>query len=279
MAIIAVYSPKGGVGKSTISSDIAYRSAKLGRKNTLLWDFDTEGGSGFLLGADQAQNIRSSRVFEKVSSVTNHIQTTGHKKLSYLGLSSELHDFASSLQRLGPNQRLPELLSFAHRSFDRLVLDCPPVRNELSKQILSAADLLLVPLPVSPLAARALHHVQDDLAKEGRTNLPVLPVFSMYDSRRSAHRSAREDWMQPYPVVPYSTDVEQIAFRRQMIDEFAQRSPAAQALNMLWRGLEKRIRDDEAKQQKRQAGAKVQMPSQVGKIVSRFAGADRDSTH
>ena len=43
MAVIAVYSSKGGVGKTTLSVDLAWRSAMLGGHRTLLWDLDVQG--------------------------------------------------------------------------------------------------------------------------------------------------------------------------------------------------------------------------------------------
>ena len=49
LGIIAVYSPKGGVGKTTISVDLAWRFATMGNMRTLLLDLDTQGGSGFML--------------------------------------------------------------------------------------------------------------------------------------------------------------------------------------------------------------------------------------
>ena len=53
MGIIAISSMKGGVGKTTLAADLAWRSAVLGGHRTLLWDLDPQGGAGFLLGHDE----------------------------------------------------------------------------------------------------------------------------------------------------------------------------------------------------------------------------------
>jgi cellulose biosynthesis protein BcsQ len=65
MAVIAVYSSKGGVGKTTLAVDLAWRSAALGGHRTLLWDLDVQGGAGFLLGMDEVSRMRAASLFQR----------------------------------------------------------------------------------------------------------------------------------------------------------------------------------------------------------------------
>lgn len=60
MGVIAIYSPKGGVGKTTTSVDLAWRCAVQGGHKTLLWDIDTQGGSGFLLNVEESALVQDS---------------------------------------------------------------------------------------------------------------------------------------------------------------------------------------------------------------------------
>ncbi|MGB3470694.1 MAG: ParA family protein, partial [Erythrobacter sp.] len=46
MASIAVYSVKGGVGKTTFAVNLAWCAANISRRKTLLWDLDASNGSG-----------------------------------------------------------------------------------------------------------------------------------------------------------------------------------------------------------------------------------------
>ena len=48
--IIAVYSAKGGVGKTTLAVNLAWASAALSGHRTLLWDLDAQGAASFILG-------------------------------------------------------------------------------------------------------------------------------------------------------------------------------------------------------------------------------------
>ena len=60
MSSIAIYSPKGGVGKSTCAVSLAYLSAATtSKRRTLLWDIDAQGAAGYLLSASPARGGRS----------------------------------------------------------------------------------------------------------------------------------------------------------------------------------------------------------------------------
>jgi cellulose biosynthesis protein BcsQ len=125
------------------------------------------------------------------------IEPTPYHGLSLLRADDSLRSLPVHLARLGQKKRLAQLTWPLRREFSRIILDCPPMQNEVSEQILSAADVLIVPLPASPLAARALDLLRRDLVKKmGGTRR--LPVLSMYDARRKGHRAAREGKMAPF---------------------------------------------------------------------------------
>ena len=54
--------------------------------------------------------------------------------------------------------------------------------------MLRAADVLIVPLVPTPLSLRMLVQLYDFIAREGWTDLALLPFFSMVDRRRSLHQ-------------------------------------------------------------------------------------------
>src|SRR3954464_5036251 len=58
MRSIAVYSLKGGVGKTSLAVNLAWASATLSSRRTLLWDLDGQAAASFLVGA--AERKRSA---------------------------------------------------------------------------------------------------------------------------------------------------------------------------------------------------------------------------
>jgi len=240
MAVIAVYSMKGGVGKTTMAVDLAWRFSQRGGHETLLFDLDPQGGAGFLLGHEERKVQRAMSAFHHAKAPRDLIEPTKYDGLSLIGADQSLRDLPVQLARIGAKKRLAQMLSFMKGDYPRIVLDCPPMINEVSEQIMEAADLIVVPLPASPLAARAFGFIRQELAKRPG-HPPVLPVLSMYDARRKLHRWVRENAAANWPVIPASSHVEQVAVRREPIAAFANWSPASQGFEQLHGALEAKL--------------------------------------
>jgi cellulose biosynthesis protein BcsQ len=240
MASIAIYSVKGGVGKTTFSVNLAWCAAAISRRETLLWDLDAANGSGFLLGVDPHTKRTATSVFNRGRDPSKLIQKTAFSGLHLLPADESIRTLDRQFDRIGKKRRLAKLAHQLGKEYDRILFDCPPVLNEISAQVMRAADLVIVPLPPSPLSARALDQVVEAVRGSGKRHPPILPVMSMIDMRRTLHREAREahpNW----PVVPLASAIEQCAVRRQPVGAFAPRSPAARAFAQLWTAIERKL--------------------------------------
>ena len=240
MASIAVYSVKGGVGKTTLAVNLAWCASAISRRKTLLWDLDASNGSGFLLGIDPKKKRSADSMFAEDSDPEKLIQTTAFPNLDLLPADESIRALDRQLDRLGKKKRLAKLTEVLGKSYDRIIFDCPPVLNELSAQVMRAADLVIVPLPPSPLSARAFEVVVEEVRGQGKGHPPILPVLSMLDLRRSLHKAAREA-NPTWPAIPLASAVEQCAVERRPVGAFAPRSPAARAIAQLWTAIERKL--------------------------------------
>lgn len=240
MASIAVYSVKGGVGKTTLAVNLAWCAATISRRKTLLWDLDAANGSGFLLGIDPKKKRSAESIFAEGSDPAKLIQPTAWKGLDLLPADESIRALDRQLDKLGKKKRLAKVTEALGKNYDRIIFDCPPVLNELSAQVMRAADLVIVPLPPSPLSARAFEVVVEEVRGQGKGHPPILPVLSMLDLRRSLHKAAREA-NPAWPAIPLASAVEQCAVERQPVGAFAPRSPAARAIAQLWTAIEKKL--------------------------------------
>ncbi len=242
MAVIAVWSIKGGVGKTTLAVDIAWRSAVRSHHKTLLWDLDPQAGCSWMLGLDCKRPPRVTSLFHRDAQATDLVLETRWPDLKLLPADDSLRSLSIALARIGHRRRLSQLTKRLNGQFTRIILDCPPVMNEISDQVIGAADLLIVPLPPSPLSMRALDAIRQELVRNHSRHPPILPVLSMYDGRRRLHREVHQGIAAGWPVIPMASAIEQAAVRRQPLGAFADWSDSSAPLQRLWDGIEAKLR-------------------------------------
>lgn len=261
MSVIAVYSIKGGVGKTTTAFDLAWRMATAGGNRTLLWDLDLQGGAAYLLDKPQPRVPRAIGAFRPGGLLRQQVQATAFDRLFLLPADPSLRILPNQLARVNQRNRLDWMANFLSGEFRRIVLDCPPALNEVSDQVIGAADLIVVPLPPSPLSMRAFESIQAELAYNHLHPPPLFPVLTLYDQRRKLHREVRETIAADWPAVPFSSDIEQVAARRAPIDSFAAKSRGGQALAAVWEQVEARLAEIAAARTRRGAPAPAPAPA------------------
>jgi cellulose biosynthesis protein BcsQ len=145
MRSIAIYSLKGGVGKTTLTVSLAWASAMQSSRRTLLWDLDPQAAASFMLGATTAGK-QAQAVFARDVDPAKLIRRTAIDRLDLLPADASLRGLDRLLFGLAKKKRLLKLIEDVGRDYDRVLLDSPPGLTETSEQVLRAADLVLVPL-------------------------------------------------------------------------------------------------------------------------------------
>lgn len=240
MATIAIYSMKGGVGKTTIAVNLAWASATLSNRRTLLWDLDAQAASTFILAPKRPAGDEARAVLEGDIASENIIIPTGIEGLDMIPADSSLRGLDVIFAEIGRKKRLLRLTEELVSRYDRIILDCPPGLGATSDQLMRGASLILLPMIPSSLSRRAYGEVRDHLDRHHKGGPPVFPVFTMVDRRRLAHlRTIAAD--PGCPTIPMASVVEQMADRHAPIGVYAPRSPATKAFASLWTAVERRI--------------------------------------
>lgn len=240
LGTIAVYSLKGGVGKTTFAINLAWASAKISRRRTLLWDLDPQAASSWLLSTGTATRDAAQAIFNKDVDIRKLVQPSTVPGLDLIAADTSLRDLDHLFREMDKKKRLAKLIDGLSRDYDRIILDCPPGLTDTSEQVLRAADLIVIPVIPSPLSQRAMGEVARYLVQRGGRHPPILPVYSMVDRRRALHRAAIEE--QPnWTTIPMASAIEQMTVRRKPLGAFAASSPAAKEFAALWTMIERQL--------------------------------------
>ncbi len=238
MRSIAVFSVKGGVGKSALAVNLAHASATLSSRRTLLWDLDAQGAASFTMRL-KPRGDTSARKGIADGDLAPLIQSSDYPGLDVLAADKSLRHLEAQLLD-DKAKRLRKLLKSLEKRYDRIILDCPPGLTELADQLFRAVDLLVVPLIPSPLSERAFDQLSEHLGREHKNGLPILPVFSMVDRRKALHR----DTLTAHPerlAIPYAAAVEAMASTRLPLLASKPNAPAAKAMARLWIEVERTL--------------------------------------
>ena len=235
--IIAVYSMKGGVGKTTLAVNLAWASAALSSRRTLLWDLDAQGAASYILG--QALGEKAARAsITRDADVSALIRPSNIDGVAVLPADDSLRTLDYAFHDLGKRKRLAKIAAKLSREYDVIIIDCPPGLTDTSDQIMFASDLVVVPVIPSALSRRSLDVIKAHVGRKKGPKVTLAPVFSMVDRRRGLHQSElahHPGW----PAIPMASAYERMSEARLPIGAIMPRaSPPVEAVAQVWKRLE-----------------------------------------
>lgn len=163
MISLAIVSPKGGVGKTTLCLNLAFAFAQLGRK-TLLVDTDPQGGIGHSLSG-KARDARGLVDLVAGESADRVVIQTRNPNLSILPVGQPPWERLSvwSAQMADPGY-LGMHMEPLEADYELAILDTPAGLAGATYGVLSYATHLLVPIQTEPLAIRVVGQLMEVLA-------------------------------------------------------------------------------------------------------------------
>ncbi|MBF0289624.1 MAG: AAA family ATPase [SAR324 cluster bacterium] len=239
MKIIASYNIKGGVGKTATIVNLAYLAAADGHK-VLLCDLDPQGSATFYFRIRTHKKQTGQKLLRGRKKLDKFVMESDFENLEILPANLSYRSLDILLNKETKSKHiLKNIFKSYQKTYDLILLDCPPNITLLSENIFYAADLILVPIIPSTLSIRTYDQLLDFFKQEKIKRSKLIPFLSMVEKRKKLHTEITEDLLNHdkhflRSMIPYSANIEKMGINRKPIAAEIRSTAAKQAYLDLW---------------------------------------------
>ena len=179
-----VFNQKGGVGKSTITCNLAAIAADRGER-TLVIDLDRQANSSrYLLGDTADDNTPGAAEFFETTlkfmvrspKTSEFIVETPWENLHLMPASAALDELHGKLESRYKIYKLRDALVELGKDYDSIWIDTPPALNFYTRSALIAAEACLIPFDCDDFSRRALYGLLESVTEIQADHNPKLKV-------------------------------------------------------------------------------------------------------
>ncbi|MEI7933645.1 MAG: AAA family ATPase [Chlorobiaceae bacterium] len=241
MKTIALYSIKGGVGKTAAAVNLSYLSS-LRSPPTLLCDLDPQGASSFYFRITASRKYNSDKFLKGNKKIYRNIKATDFANLDLLPSDLSYRNLDIELaEEKKPQKKLKKNLDELSDDYRFVFIDCPPNLTLLSESVFTASDLILVPLIPTTLSIRTFVQLKDFFEANKLDGSKIRPFFSMVEKQKKLHRDIINEFSNTpellTQMIPYNSEVERMGIYRAPLNAVLPNAPASKAYHNLWEEL------------------------------------------
>jgi chromosome partitioning protein len=214
MSIISVANLKGGVGKTTITINLAAGLQQSGKK-VLLFDADPQASLSEALGViEEAEKNLFTELSKEIKGESGNLQEIIIQTKSGLPVVPSSIELAGTELELvsmyGREQVFTWMLEKIKDQYDFIFIDCPPSIGMLTVNALVASDYILMPMQAEFLPLKGLrsfmHHFKT--IRKINKKLELLGfVLTKYDERKIMNRQIFEVLKQEFGEKVFQTHI------------------------------------------------------------------------
>lgn len=207
--VIAIANQKGGVGKTTTTSNLGIGLARKGKKVALI-DCDPQGSLTASFGYQPEQiedtlknifeNVINEYGVETMDAVIKHYENVSKGEevcIHLIPANIELAGLEVTLVNVTCRELvLKEYIELIKDEYDYIIIDCAPSLGMLTINALSCADMVLIPVQAAFLPVKGLEQLLKTISNIRRKLNPKLEIagilLTMVDKRTNYTRQIQE---------------------------------------------------------------------------------------
>ena len=246
MTTLAIYSNKGGVGKTAAAVNLSYLAAQAGAK-TLLCDLDPQGSATYYFRVKPKLSFGVKGFIKGGKQVYKSIKGSDYDNLDLLPADFSLRNLDVTFSILKRSKkRLKKILNAFGAEYDLIVLDCPVTISILADNIFNAADYILVPLIPTTLSVRTYRQLLAFCQKNKYAVNRIYSFFSMVDRHKKMHKQLMATVAGEFNgvlqcFIPYLAVIEKMGLYREPVAVFSPKSVASKSYQNLWHKVQRNI--------------------------------------
>ena len=246
MTTLAIFSNKGGVGKTATAVNLSYLAAQTGAK-TLICDLDPQGSASYYFRVKPKLKSGPKGYVKGAKGVYKSVKGTDFENLDILPADFSLRKLDVLYNKFGNSKKRLKIMLYPFAcEYKYIILDCPVTIGILAENILKAADHVLVPMIPTTLSVRTYRQLLAFANKKRYDTSKMYPFFSMVDRHKKMHRELMLSVSRGFKgvlqsFVPYLAQVEKMGIHRAPVSAFAPKSVASKSYQNLWDKVESTI--------------------------------------
>jgi chromosome partitioning protein len=239
MTTLALYSNKGGVGKTAAAVNLSYLAAQAGAK-TLICDLDPQSSATYYFRVKPKLKVGAKGFIKGGEHINKSIKGTDYENLDLLPADFTLRNLDAVFGKFKrPKEQLSKILKPLKSEYDLVILDCPVTISILAENIFNAVEFILVPLIPTTLSVRTYKQLLSFCRKNKYDVDKIYTFFSMVDGRKKMHKELMAMMLKEFngvlrSLIPYLSQIERMGVEREPVSAFAPGSVASKAYQNLW---------------------------------------------
>ncbi|WGV29080.1 ParA family protein [Halotia branconii] len=245
--IIALFNQSGGVGKTTLTMNLGYHLAQMGRK-VLLVDIDPQSSLTTFMGLESMElesTIYNAIVHQDKIPIIHDLHSMDLVP-SNIKLSKAEMELSAAIMR---ELRLKQSLETIQEQYDYILIDCPPSLGILSIMSLVAATHVLIPIQTEFKALKGTELLLNTIVEVlnvANRKLKVAGIIpTMYDARTSQGEQSLQSIQTQlskvgivHTTIPRATDFANASQARKPLAVFNPKHPTLKLLKEISKTLD-----------------------------------------